>query len=262
MKKRLISAFVMILIFIPLLLLGDIYYTIFGSILGIMAIWEVTNLEKKIPDYMKIITYFIGLFLILYNYKYFDFYNFYSFPVVMVITFIYILSIIINKNCKKYTYKEALWLLSVVFLLGMFFNSFIKIRLLGVMPVLYCFMISSMTDTFAYIGGTVFGKNKLCKDISPNKTVEGSIIGSVMGTVIGTVFYYLTIGNINLYLLILLSFVLTIVCQVGDLFFSSIKRYYGVKDYSNLIPGHGGILDRLDSTLFVILGFLVYISII
>ena len=262
MKKRLISAFVILLIFIPLLLLGGIYYTVFGSILGILAIWEVINLEKKIPNYMRIITYFVGLFLILYNYKYFDFYSFYSFPVVIIVAFIYILSIIINKNCKKYDYRDALWLMTVAFLMGIFFNSFIKIRLLGVLPVLYCFVVSCMTDTFAYIGGTVFGKNKLCKDISPNKTVEGSIIGSIMGTVIGTTFYHLAIGNINIYTLILLSFILTIVCQIGDLFFSSIKRYYGIKDYSNLIPGHGGILDRLDSTLFVILGFLVYISII
>ena len=262
MKKRIISAIVMLIIFIPVLLLGDLYYPILGSILGIMGLWEILNLEKKVPNYMKVLTYFIGLFLILYNYKILDLEYLYSFPIIISITFVYLFSVIINKDFKKYTYKEALWLLVIVFLIGLFFNSFIKIRLLGIYPVLYCFIISAMTDTFAYLGGSMFGKYKLAPDVSPNKTVEGSMIGSILGTIISSVFYYFVIGNIEIYQLILLSFILTTVGQLGDLFFSSIKRYYKVKDFSNLIPGHGGILDRLDSTLFVILGYLLYISVI
>ena len=262
MQKRIISAIVMILLFVPILLLGGVYYPILGSILGIMALWEVMNLEKNIPDYMKIITYFVGLFLILYNYKLMNFYNFYNFSVIVIISFIYLFSIIINKNFKKYTYKDALWLLIMVFLIGTFFNSFIRVRLLGLYPVVYCFIISAITDTFAFLGGSKFGKHKLARDISPNKTIEGSIIGSFMGMICGTIFYYFAIGNINLFYLIILSLVLTIIGQLGDLFFSSIKRFYKVKDYSNIIPGHGGILDRLDSVLFVILGYLLYISII
>ena len=262
MKKRIVSAIIMLLIFVPVLLLGDVYYPILGSILGIISLWEIMRLEKNIPNYMKIITYFVGLFLILYNYRLLDFNSLYSFSVIVLIIFIYLISVIINKDFKKYTYKEALWLLIIVFLVGIFFNSFIKVRLLGIYPVLYCFIISSLTDTFAYLGGSFVGKHKLSPEISPNKTIEGSIIGSIIGTIIGSIFYYLVIGNISIYCLILLSFCLTIVGQLGDLFFSSIKRFYKVKDYSNIIPGHGGILDRLDSTLFVILGYLLYISIV
>jgi phosphatidate cytidylyltransferase len=119
-----------------------------------------------------------------------------------------------------------------------------------------------MTDTFALFGGKLFGKNKLCKEISPNKTVEGSIVGTIFGTTIGTVFYALLIGNKEIWIVILLTFILSIFGQFGDLFFSSIKREHKVKDFSNVIPGHGGILDRLDSMLFVILGYLLYILII
>ena len=262
MKKRIISAFVMLVIFIPILLIGGVYYSMLGVLLGIIGLWEILNLEKNIPFYMKVITYFVGVFLMLYNYKMPYFGNFYSFPVIVCVVFIYLFSIIINKDFKQYTYKEALWLLMVVLLMGLFFNSFIRIRLIGVYAVIYCFIISALTDTFAYIGGSLFGKYKLAKDISPNKTVEGSIIGSVMGTIAGTTFHIMVIGNINIYELILLTFILTVLGQLGDLFFSSIKRYYNIKDYSNMIPGHGGILDRLDSVLFVILGFLLYISIV
>ena len=129
---------------------------------------------------------------------------------------------------------------------------------MGLEQVIYCFVISITTDTFAYIGGSLLGKHKLAPTISPNKTIEGSIIGSLMGTMMGSAFYYNIIDKSNLWLVILISFILTILAQIGDLFFSSIKRSYKIKDFSNLIPGHGGVLDRLDSVLFVILGFLLY----
>lgn len=87
--------------------------------------------------------------------------------------------------------------------------------------------------------------------ISPKKTIEGSLIGMLMGVVVGSVYYYNVIGNESVMYAILLSFSLAIISEIGDLLFSSIKRYYGVKDFSNLIPGHGGILDRFDSVIYV-----------
>ena len=261
MRKRTISAVIMLLIFIPILLLGNIYYTIFGSIIGLMGLYEIMKPEKEIPGYMKFISYFVVLYLILYNYKYLFFDSVYPMSVMIVIFFIYVCSIIINKDSKKYNFKEAVTLLFDVFLIGILFNSFIRIRLLGEKTVIYCFLISIMTDTFAYFGGSLLGKHKLIPSISPNKTIEGSITGSLFGTVLATGYYYLVIGHNNILEIIILSFILTIISQIGDLFFSSIKRYYKIKDYSNLIPGHGGVLDRLDSSLFVILGFILYLSI-
>ena len=118
------------------------------------------------------------------------------------------------------------------------------------------------SDTFALFVGSKIGRHKLCPSVSPNKTVEGSIVGTIMGTTLATVFYCLLIGNRSILLVIGLTLILSIFGQFGDLFFSSIKRNYKVKDFSNLIPGHGGILDRLDSLLFIILGFLLYIIIL
>lgn len=261
MKKRIISAIVMLLIFIPILLLGSTYYAVFGSIVGLMGLYELMKPEKNIPNYMKFLSCFITLYLILYNYKYLYFEEVYPMSVIITIFFVYSLSLIINKNFKKYNFKETITLIFDVFLIGILFNYFIRVRLLGEKIVIYCFLISIITDTFAYLGGSIFGKHKLIPNVSPNKTIEGSISGSVMGTILATVYYALVIGNNNLLEITFLSFGLTILSQIGDLFFSSIKRYYQIKDYSNLIPGHGGVLDRLDSSLFVILGFVLYLII-
>lgn len=262
MKIKFISAIIMMAIFIPILLIGDIYYVLFSSIIGLMALYEMLRLEKGIPFYMKWVSYFVCLFLILYNYSDTNYLNMFNFPILASVFLIYSFSIIINKDLSKYNYKDSIFLMITVLVIGLLFNSFIRIRMIGLLPIVYCFIISITTDTFAYIGGRMLGKHKLSPYISPNKTIEGSIVGTFLGTFMASVFYYYLIGNLNIWLIILISCSLSILCQVGDLFFSSVKRYYKVKDFSNIIPGHGGILDRLDSVLFVILGFLLYSLII
>ena len=117
------------------------------------------------------------------------------------------------------------------------------------------------TDTGAYFTGLKFGKHKLNPRLSPKKTIEGSIGGMILGTVISSAYgAYIHIGEIPLYLLIVSCFVLTITSQIGDLTFSSMKRTFEVKDFSQLLPGHGGILDRFDSILFnaMVFGLLLH----
>jgi len=84
-----------------------------------------------------------------------------------------------------------------------------------------------------------------------------------MGNCFGSVFFNTAIDpDLNLFILIIMTLTLSIIGQLGDLVFSAIKRHYGEKDFSNLIPGHGGILDRLDSAIFVVLGFLLFLVIL
>ena len=110
------------------------------------------------------------------------------------------------------------------------------------------------TDIFAYIIGRTIGKHKFSK-ISPNKSIEGCI-GGVIGAVLLTLAFtfvmntYFELGMSYTYIIII-SFILSIISQIGDFSASAIKRYVDIKDFSNLIPGHGGMLDRIDSVIFV-----------
>ena len=262
MKKRIISAVIMILVFIPFLVLGGNFYLVLGSVLGILSLWELIRLEKHIPAYMQFLSYMICLLLILYQHDSLEYVDIINYPIIVSLFFIYSFSIIINGDLKKYTYKDCIWLLGITLMIGLMFNSFIKLRFIGLYEVIYCLLIATVTDTFALFGGKMFGKTKLCKDISPNKTIEGSIVGTIVGTIVGSLFYIFLIGNRSIWIIVLLTFILSIFGQFGDLFFSSIKRNHKIKDFSNVIPGHGGILDRLDSLLFVIVGYLLYILII
>ena len=120
----------------------------------------------------------------------------------------------------------------------------------------YVIIISYMCDSFAYLIGIKFGKHKLNSRISPKKTIEGSVGGWICGAIISfiwaMIFNYFGRSPMQI---AITSLCLPIVSEIGDLAFSYIKRHYGVKDFSNLIPGHGGILDRLDSNIFCIILF-------
>ena len=116
------------------------------------------------------------------------------------------------------------------------------------------------TDVFALFGGMLIGRHKLTV-ISPKKTIEGSVVGSIIAVIIGTTYYVTLIGG-NIITIGLITLVLSILGQIGDLFFSLIKRENGIKDYSNLIPGHGGILDRIDSVIFVLITYVYIIQFI
>ena len=120
---------------------------------------------------------------------------------------------------------------------------------------LLIFIGAWITDIFAYFSGRLFGKHKLIEDVSPKKTVEGSI-GGIIFCILSFVAFGIVInaffnGEANLIFLGVCGFIASVVSQVGDLIMSVIKRHYGIKDYGKLFPGHGGMLDRFDSVLAV-----------
>jgi phosphatidate cytidylyltransferase len=111
---------------------------------------------------------------------------------------------------------------------------------------------TSFCDAFAYFFGRWFGRHKLCPSVSPNKTIEGSVSGTLLGTASSVLIWLILRGfaPVPLYVYVIASFFCTLTGQIGDLCASVIKRQSGIKDFSNLCPGHGGAIDRLDSFSF------------
>ena len=125
----------------------------------------------------------------------------------------------------------------------------------------YYYVTVVFTDMFAFFTGRTFGKHKLIESVSPNKTIEGAIGGLLIGSVFGTLAAYLfgvmpISSNMNagtkicvVALTFLITVILSFLVQIGDLVASKLKRSYDIKDYSNIFPGHGGVIDRFDSTI-------------
>lgn len=266
MTKRVISAIVMVLIVVPLLVLGGTWFTAFMALLGIVGMYELLHIraeKKKIPTVMRIIAYIMVGIIIISNSKAIDFQYDLDYRLVSAIIFLFLAPMVFINDSKKYNLNDALFLIGSTVFVGLSFNLLVMARNYNISYIIYLLLITTMTDSFALFTGMLIGKHKLAPEISPKKTIEGAVGGSIMGTVIATVFYMTVINQTApLAIVVLVTLLLTAVGQVGDLAFSAIKRYYGQKDFSNLIPGHGGILDRFDSLVFVVLAFVLVLGII
>ena len=262
MKKRIISAIIMLAVVVPLVYLGGKYFTLGICLISMLAYKELLNLKcnnNKIPVLIQIFGFIATVCYVLSS----DLYS-YSFGLnyrVLIGSVLLFLLPILFYNNKNYNSKDAFYMLGITVLIGLAFNCFILVRTFDMWEFIYLLTIPILTDTFAMVFGLLLGKHKLCPTISPKKSWEGSIIGSAVGTVGSSCFYHFLVSCISVKVVII-TFVLSVIGQLGDLVFSRIKRDNDVKDYSNLIPGHGGILDRLDSIIFVVITYVLIHSLI
>lgn len=266
MKKRVLSAIIMIVVLLPLLIIGNLPFAILVSILGIGAVYELLKVResaKKIPSVLKIMAYVVTAAFCLYSTDSIEFTTTFDYRVMSVLIFLFLLPLVFINDSKKYNIDDALFILGSVLFIGLTFNLIITIRNYDLNYIIYLLLITILTDTFALLTGMLIGEHKLASKISPKKTVEGLIGGAIMGTFVATCFYHTVISaSVPLVFLILITLGLSLAGQMGDLVFSAIKRHYDVKDFSELIPGHGGILDRCDSLIFVVLAFILVMGII
>ncbi|MEG1596855.1 MAG: phosphatidate cytidylyltransferase [Bacilli bacterium] len=263
MKTRILSALALLIIFIPLIIIGELPFAILILICGILGLRELIilkNAKKNIPLILEILAYLITTFLIMNNYGEKELFFLLDYRIVAFAVFFFISPIVFINDKERYNINDALYLIGSILFIGLSFNLIILIRNYSLLYIIYLFLITCLTDVFALLTGIYIGKHKLCEKISPKKTIEGLVGGVIMAVVIGSIFYHDAIDpNINIFVIMFISMVLSLIGQVGDLCFSAIKRYYNKKDFSNLIPGHGGILDRFDSIIFVVLAFTLLI---
>ena len=266
MKTRVMSAIIAFIIFIPIFIMGGTIFNVaiyMLTMLGMREFMKARENIKKYPDFIRLITYIITTFF------YFECtlngnltFSF-DYKMVAGICLTILLPVVLYHNDKVYGVEDALYLTGGIFFLGFSMPLFNLYRGIGLELIIFLLLITIITDSYAYFIGRLIGKNKLLEVVSPNKTWEGTIGGSLIGTFICTAYYITVINpNASIVLTSIIVLFLTLVGQFGDLFFSAIKRKYKIKDFSNIMPGHGGILDRLDSIVFVMLAFTFFLKIL
>lgn len=292
MKERIITGAVLIALFIPLVIIGGIPFYILIALAIAWATFELMKAtegkiskedeKKRCLSWPKILIIFTCLltsfgafypyFLNLFNGNGFEFSSF-MIPVVpfIILTFTLFGASIFN---EKVHIQDVFMILAMSTFLMLGGQSVSLIRDMGLAFILFVLLTCFITDAGAYFVGYICTKNfkthKLNERISPKKTIEGSIGGTVFGTFIPflvTLIPSLSLVKDNLFgititwpIVLLLAFIMSLLAQLGDLTFSAIKRHYEIKDYSQLFPGHGGVLDRLDSILFNMIFFAVIIT--
>lgn len=266
MKNRLLGIGVLLVIFIPLLCIGGFPFScaVVGvALIGMHELLSLRNEKKKFPLLVELIAYLAVAYITINNYSNQTLVLTLDYQILSLLIFAFFFPVVIISDNEKYNLTDAFFLFGATLFLGLSFHLIIMIRNYSLNYFILMILITTMSDTFAYISGSMVGRHKLCPKISPKKTVEGLIVGTIMSLIAATM-YYLTVidPSISLSVLLISIITLSLIGQIGDLVFSAIKRYYNKKDFSNLIPGHGGVLDRFDSIIFVALAFVIFIAII
>ncbi len=272
MKVRLLTALVLAIVGVPILFLSEyIIYPIGLGVLSLLSTWEILRVLGARRKYLiSIPSYAIALLLPIFAYKDY-FYPLYSelIPLPHHLAYVIILALVLIVFLFAMTFAAVFTSgevgvkdIGVVYMAVTYIvSSFTALTLVRYMEhgeVLYLFVLlcAWVSDSFAYFTGRLLGRHKLIPKISPKKTIEGAI-GGVVFTVIACVVFGLIVEAVNPALkanyvvLPIMGAVLSVISQLGDLWASLIKREYGVKDFSRILPGHGGIFDRFDSVLAV-----------
>ncbi len=248
---RILTAAVLFAIVIPVLIFSHtVVFPIFLAVAGVMCVWETSRckgLHKKWYIWLP-----AALYVALSPFAPWLFWNMQIWIALTAVFLVYIFF-----SGVFYYGKVNITDLAFIALFGLYISVgvFSVATLRRYVPSLYLlvFIAPWVSDAMAMYSGKLFGKRKLCPNISPKKTVAGAV-GSMLGTVLAVAVYIFVVntwfdGDFSYLVFILLAIPAGVIIQLGDLSASVVKRSCGVKDYGNLLPGHGGIMDRCDSIL-------------
>lgn len=253
--KRVLTTVLGLPVVIAIILFGNKYLIgVTILLVSICCMHEYFGAIKKVSNPIKVVGYISNLFIIgamLFNQETLMKIIIFTVPIILVLLF---LKVIITD--MKTTFRDVAYTFLGIIYIPFFLMFLEMLRCMenGQLLIGYAILIPWSTDIFAYVVGKNFGKHKFSK-ISPKKTIEGCVCG-IIGAVIVSSAYIFIINNFletqySYVIMAIVSAILSTISQVGDFVASTIKRFVDIKDYSNLLPGHGGMLDRTDSLIFI-----------
>jgi len=258
MKTRIITAVVALVAFIPVLFFSDtVVFPLVMGLLSALASCEIVNAlggnNEKSISIVSAIFCFATPFLARYAMGGF---------ILTVFAYLFYMLCLCVFLFPRVSAKQIMASAGSVIFVATAFFGIVGTQEAYSYDYLLIFICAWATDTAAIFGGKFFGKHKLAPNLSPKKTVEGMIsgvVGAVLGFLVFTLVQDLCFDmEVNYLRRLLIAIPASLVSQVGDLVASAIKRDCGIKDYGNLFPGHGGVMDRFDSVMFVALAALLF----
>lgn len=253
MKTRIVAGAVFGLVLLGSLWWNEWSWTIFlcfVAVVGLKELLAMVGLKMWSP--LNVLGYGTAFALIVFQV---------DIPLLLAILFLGVVLITLSNHKNLPITHVALFILGIYYILIGFNNGLTWYNEYGKAFVLYLIVMIWASDSFAYFTGYFFGRTKMAPVLSPKKTYEG-LAGGIIGTMLCAYFLNKWFGlDLSTVHALSLGVFVAVVSPLGDLFESSIKRFYQVKDSGNLIPGHGGVLDRFDSFLFVMLFYQIIHSV-
>ncbi len=254
LQKRVVFGGLALALFLPFLIMGGVAFQLVIGLLAMIATAELIKMHRLSPSTPEgLLAMLAALVLTLPLENYLSFLpvdgNYTAYAIVV---FLLLGSTVFNMG--TYSYSEVVFPIASSFYVGIGFHNLIAARIDSLNKVLFALLIVWATDIGAYMIGRQIGRHKLMPKVSPNKTVEGFVGGIVSAVVVAMVFSFVdktVMAGYSRFIMVALVAIFSIFAQFGDLVESAIKRRFGVKDSGKVIPGHGGILDRFDSMIFV-----------
>ena len=253
--KRITSGLLGFPLVLIILLIGNKYIVdIALAIIALLAMNEYFNAVQKVSNPVRWVGYLSCFSIAIIHLVPIESLNMVvtlSVPTILLLLFAQVIATDMKTSFKDIAYT-FLGIFYVVFF--MMFVAFIDGMQNGKILIWYAIIAAWGTDIFAYFIGKHFGKHKFSK-VSPKKSIEGCIAGTVGAILLMLLYTYVANTfwgmNYSYGFIAMIGLILSLIGQIGDFAASSIKRYVDIKDYSNLIPGHGGMLDRIDSLIFL-----------
>ena len=270
MKKRVLTAVVALAVLLPILWFSDkLPFVVLLSAASVGAVLEGGRCFGIKPSSAVVVPFYIFAAVLPFVFRFLPGYDFLRIVFAALMLAVLFVFSAVTLGGSKVSFVKASSLCSFLIYILAGLNAILIVRdnasYRGEFMFMLIFLGAWITDAGAQLTGIAFGKHKLIPQVSPNKTVEGAVGGAVCG-VLGYAAYAAIVKfiynvNVNWLALVLLGLVIAVVDQLGDLIASRVKREHGIKDFGSLFPGHGGVIDRIDSIVsnaIVILAYTVF----
>ena len=264
MILNIINILFLILLFIGSLFLDKLIFCIILTILAFFSLKELLSVKirgKTIPIEIKVISYIVVIFFTINNYENSSISYLIDYKLLTIMLLAGFIPLIIINNKRKYNVLDASYVIGSTIFVGVTYNLLLQFRNTNINYVSYIILVAISTKIFEYIVSFFIGKTMLSPSVNPKKTLEGALGGIAISTIVSTMFFMNQIvTDLPLYVIVIISFALSIFGEFGNLIFSFIKKEFNKLNFCNYNSKISGILDIMDSVVYISLAFILFVS--